>query len=123
MRSSAPSGRQHEAGRRQRGRRAACPRRATAAAVRRRSASSRDNVSVGEKRRIAVEHEHILDRALRREAAIERPQRRAHRIAGAERRILHDALGRRDGPGDLLHLRPDHDDVAAGDSGRNASRG
>ena len=64
----------------------------------------------GEKRRIAVEHEHILDRALRRQAAIERPHCRPHRIAGAERRILHDAFGRSDDRGDLFHPRPDHDE-------------
>ena len=64
----------------------------------------------GKKRRIAVEHENVLDRAVRRQAAVERPHRRPHRIAGAERRILHDALGRSDGLGDIFHPRPDHDE-------------
>ena len=51
-----------------------------------------------------------LDIAVRREAAVQRRSRGAHRVAGAARRILDDALGRRDGRGDRVHAAADHDD-------------
>ena len=93
----------------------------TAAEPRRRSASSRDIVCGGEKGGIPVQHEHIVDVALRRQAAVERPQCSPNRVAGAERRVLHDALRRRDEPGNRSIRGPITTTVAAGDSGCSAS--
>ncbi len=63
-----------------------------------------------QQRRVAEQHQHVVDRTLRGEAAGECREAGAHRVAGAERRVLHDAFGRFDQARDSLHPRPDHDD-------------
>ena len=64
----------------------------------------------GQQRRVAEQHQQLLDLALWRELAVEGGEPGAHCVAGAEGRILHDALRRFDETGDSFHPRPDHDD-------------
>ena len=64
----------------------------------------------GQQRGVAEQHQQILDIALWRQPAGQRGEPGADRVAGAERRVLHDALCRLDQPGDRLHPRPDHGD-------------
>ena len=114
--------RRARAGRRRRDRPAASPRPATAAAVRRRSASRRASGSGGHERRVAEQHQEIADIAVGRQTAGEGAEPGADRVAGAERRILHDALRRRDETARPRPCRgPITTTVAAGASGRSAS--
>ena len=64
----------------------------------------------GEQRRVAEQHQQTLDLAIWLRAAREGGEPDAHCVAGAKRRILHDALRRFDETGDGFHSRPDHDD-------------
>ena len=64
----------------------------------------------GQKRRVAKQHQDILDPAIGHQPAAEPRECGTHRVAGAERWVLDRYLGRGHGLRHRRHARADHDD-------------
>ena len=64
-----------------------------------------------QQRGVAIEHQHRVDLAFGRQAVAERFEPDADGVAGAERRVLHRGLDRRDKTGDFVHPRADYGDA------------